>query len=205
MIDYLSGYPVVAKTVVDPVDFPFVQLTQVHGNRVLFVDKTTPSFLEADAMITQELELPLLIRHADCQVALVYDPIHHALGLAHAGWRGQVKSIYTEMIDQMKNLFKSDPESLLVSFSPSLGPTKSEFKNYRAELPEWMWSYEENPLHFNLWKIAEAELLSCGIQKENIERPKVCTYLDERFHSYRRTKTALRNYTFAFLKEPFPL
>jgi len=189
----------VAKTMVEPVDFACVQLTQVHGNKVLLVDKTTPSFLEGDAMITQELDLALVIRHADCQVAIVYDPVHHALGIAHAGWRGQTLSIYTAMINAMKTTFKSDPKNLHAAFSPSLGPTKSELKNYQTELPEWMWSYQQTPFHFNLWSIAKAELVSCGLLEEKIQLPTLCTHLDGRFHSYRRTKTALRNHTYGIL------
>ncbi len=199
MIEYFLEFPVVAKTIVEPVDFPCMQLNQVHGNKVVVVDKTTPSFLEADAMITQELDVPLVIRHADCQVAIVYDPVNHALGIAHAGWRGQTLSIYTMMVNQMKTAFKSDPKTLHVVFSPSLGPTKSEFKNYQTELPEWMWSYQQAPFHFNLWGIAKAEFISCGLLEERIQLPTLCTYLDSRFHSYRRTKTAQRNHTYGIL------
>jgi len=199
MIDYLTKWPVEAKTVVKKIDFPCVQLEQIHGNKVILVDRSTPSFLEGDAMITKEINLPLVIRHADCQVLIAYDPIQHALGIAHAGWRGQSQSIYTALIHALQKNFDSNPKDIQAAFSPSLGPTKSEFKNYRAELPEWMWAYEETSFYFNLWKIAEAELLLCGLLKENISLSTICTYLDDRFYSYRRDKTTLRNITFSKL------
>ena len=40
---------------------------------------------------------PLLLRFADCTPIVIYDPEHHALGLAHAGWRGTVAVSYTHL------------------------------------------------------------------------------------------------------------
>jgi YfiH family protein len=182
---------------------PFIELNQVHGKKVLLVDSSSPQKQDGDGMITQEIGLKLLIKHADCQVAIAYDPIRHALGVAHAGWRGQVLGLYSALIQAMQEAFGTEPKDLKVVFAPSLGPTKSEFINYRHELPQWMWAFEEAPLHFNLWKIAEKELFDLGIQPQNLSLPPCCTYLDTRFHSYRRDKTTLRNKTVSqLLKGP---
>ena len=39
-----------------------------------------------DGLVTDEPNLPLLIYAADCVPLYFYDPIHHAIGLSHAGW-----------------------------------------------------------------------------------------------------------------------
>lgn len=42
----------------------------------------------ADALITRETDLPLVVFSADCGIMLLYDPVHHAAGAVHAGWAG---------------------------------------------------------------------------------------------------------------------
>jgi copper oxidase (laccase) domain-containing protein len=72
---------------------------QVHGTGVRLVteDNRFPPFeaipYEADALITAEKDIPLMILTADCVPILLYDPAVGAVGAVHAGWRGTARDI----------------------------------------------------------------------------------------------------------------
>jgi polyphenol oxidase len=72
-----------------------VGLDQVHSDRVLSLDAANlPSgggnLGEGDGLITRLEGVPILILVADCLPVLFFDPVHKAIGLAHAGWRGTI-------------------------------------------------------------------------------------------------------------------
>ena len=45
----------------------------------------SPRDYAADALITRDANLPLVVFSADCGILLLYDPIHRAVGAIHAG------------------------------------------------------------------------------------------------------------------------
>lgn len=182
---------------------------QKHGKQVYPVPFSFPPSLESgmlnskegDGMITRQKGLGLMIKHADCQAAIFYDPINHAIANVHAGWRGNVQNIYAEAITQMRHAFGSAPENLLVGISPSLGPEKSEFIHFRTELPESFLEFQFKPCYFNLWEISRRQLIDAGILPHHIEIASLCTYSNPQdFFSYRRDKTTGRNATLALLR-----
>ena len=64
----------------------WVWLHQVHGNRVVAVDRAPGAPPEADGAVTARLDLPLVACAADCApLALVAEG---AIGVVHAGWAG---------------------------------------------------------------------------------------------------------------------
>ena len=148
-----------------------------------------------DALITHEIGVALPILHADCQAAIFYDPITGAIANAHSGWRGSVQNIYGEVV---KRLIKmgSRPENILVSISPSLGPTCAEFVHFEKELPKEFHHFQVNPFYFDFWEISRMQLTALGILETHIEIAEICTHTHEKeFHSYRRDKTEKRNAT----------
>ena len=172
-----------------------VSCVQVQGDRVVHVSEDFKNTEECDGLITKESELALMIRHADCQAAIFYDPIHKALANVHSGWRGNVKNIYRTTVEKMAFEFGTSPQDLLVGVSPSLGPKNSEFKNFRQELPEAFWEFQIKPEYFDLWAIARWQLEQCGILSSHIQIAQVCTYENEQdFYSYRRDKTRYKNH-----------
>ncbi len=178
-----------------------VSAHQVHSDRVLHVDASNAFEAgEADGLMTQIPGLGLMIKHADCQGALFYDPRHHALANVHAGWRGNVKNIYAKAIDKMQEAFGTSPTDLLVCISPSLGPNRAEFKHYREELPEHFWEFQVEPTYFDLWAVARMQLEERGVLPQHIEIASICTHSHpEDYFSYRRDKVTGRHATIAAL------
>lgn len=180
----------------------FVSSDQVHGNEVVEVSAIASICPKCDALMTKQKHLGLIAKHADCQAAIIYDPIHHALATVHSGWRGSVKNVYKATLEKMKSVYGSRPENVLVGISPSLGPQKAEFRNYLTELPEDFWRFQVAPTYFDFWAISEHQLREAGVLLQHIEIAGICTYSNERdFFSYRRgDKTGGRHATVAFLK-----
>ncbi len=174
---------------------------QVHGSEVTLVKQDQMEIAASDAMVTDLKNVGLMIKHADCQAAILYDPVHRALGNVHAGWRGNVQNIYRAAIQKMAQAFGTKPEDLLVGISPSLGPDHSEFKNYRTEFPEEFWTFQVRPHYFDLWAIARHQLESSGVLGHHIEIAGICTYANSQdFYSYRRDQVTGRHATIAYLK-----
>jgi YfiH family protein len=174
---------------------------QNHGKRVDLVDANYEPKEFADGLITQEKNLGILMTHADCQAAIFYDPVHHAVANVHCGWRGNVQNIYRETILAMKEKVGTAPQDLIVCISPSLGPEASEFKNYKEEFPSTFWGYQFKPNYFDLWKIANDQLENEGVLSHHIEIAALCTFTHtEDFFSYRREKITGRNATVVGLK-----
>ncbi len=172
-------------------------LCQCHSNTV--VEASFQKSPQADALITNKPKLGLLILHADCQAAIIYDPINHALANVHCGWRGNVQNIYAQTISQMIARYGSRPEELLVGISPSLGPMASQFQHYRDEFPDCYWDFQTND-YFNLWELSRYQLISVGVLPHHIEVAGICTYSNpEDYFSYRRTPKSGRHGTIAFL------
>ena len=143
-----------------------------------------------------------MMKHADCQAAIFYDPVHHALANVHSGWRGNVKNIYQTTILKMASVFGTKPQDLLVGISPSLGPQHAEFKNYKVEFPEHFWSFQVCPEYFDLWAIARHQLEEAGVLPYHIEIAGICTYANkEDCYSYRRDKVTGRHATLAMLRD----
>ncbi len=175
---------------------------QVHGAEV----KEAP--LEAsddkcDALYTQKEGVALFIKHADCQAAIVYDPVQKIIANIHAGWRGNVQNIYQATVNQLKRRFGSKPEDLIVGISPSLGPCCAEFINYKTELPEPFWEFQVKPFYFDLWAIARKQWMDAGVLSHHLQIAGICTCCNkEDYFSYRRDKPTGRHATVVLKKAP---
>lgn len=74
----------------------------------------------ADGLITDTAGTTLVAFGADCLTALFYDPAHHAIGAAHAGWRGTAAGILKKTVDAMSRAFGTDPAELSVALGPCI-------------------------------------------------------------------------------------
>ncbi|MBS4167885.1 peptidoglycan editing factor PgeF [Parachlamydia sp. AcF125] len=173
---------------------------QSHGTHIWHIKNLDTYPQKADALVTNESERALFVMHADCQAAIMYDPITQALANVHAGWRGNVQNIFQKTIHYLYSAFGAQPENILVAISPSLGPSNAEFKHFSAEFPPSFWDFQIRPFYFDLWAISQMQLETCGILPHHIQIAKMDTYsLSLDFFSYRRDGITGRNGTFAML------
>lgn len=168
----------------------------VHGAQVENVTKSSGPSLTCDGIITAEKGLSLAITHADCQVALMYDPRLHVIGNIHCGWRGNVQNIYQKSVEKLHKDFGCDPSTLCVALAPSLGKEHAEFIHFEKEWPKEFFAFQYRPTYFDLWEIARAQLIEAGVRAKNIGMPPFCTYKQEELcYSYRRDHTSARHVT----------
>lgn len=170
-----------------PTDWAWVR--QVHGSHV--VAPTRPGIgPEADGLITTDSNLPIAVSVADClPVALLADG---AVGLAHAGWRGAAAGVVSSTIAALTD--RGYPPHTVV-IGPGIGPCCFEvggevadrFPNSRART---RWETES----VDLPAAVAAEVAGLAVHLVT-----ACTYHDERFHSYRRDGTRLRQFGVAWI------
>lgn len=96
----------------------------VHGYAVTAVTQAQNGtwIPHTDGLITNEPGCALTMNFADCAPILLYDPVHHAIGLGHAGWQGAVKDLPGAMVRAMQQQFSSRPGDLIAAVGPCIGP-----------------------------------------------------------------------------------
>ena len=86
------------------VDRPWSWLRQVHGDRVVVVDRPGGGAGETgDALVTAAPGTALAVLTADC-APVAFASAEGVVGVAHAGWRGLVAGIVGETADAMRRL-----------------------------------------------------------------------------------------------------
>ena len=78
-------------------------LHQIHSNKFVYIDdkyklKTKP---KADAIITNQRNLPIGVLTADCVPILIFDNKKNMIAAIHAGWKGAYKDIIKRVISFM--------------------------------------------------------------------------------------------------------
>jgi YfiH family protein len=174
-----------------------ISATQVHGIKEAVItggQMAPPAEVpEVDILITAQPGVGLVIKQADCQAVMFYDPEHRVVAHAHCGWRGQVAGILGKTIAHLTHNFGCRAEALQAAIGPGLGPCCAEFRNYRQEFPRELWHYQVGPDYFDLWQLSVDQLRAAGLKPENIEVAKLCTRCRaEEFFSYRRDRVTGR-------------
>jgi YfiH family protein len=101
-----------------------VTLAQVHGRDVVAVRKggARPAGRPAaDVLISDDPDVALVVRAADCVPVLAVDPRTGAVGAAHAGWRGTAAGAAGALVAAMAREFSSRPADLVAAIGPSIG------------------------------------------------------------------------------------
>ncbi len=170
---------------------------QVHGGHAAVITSADQvqreDIPEVDILVTTVPGLGLVIKQADCQAVMLYDPINRVIANVHCGWRGHVHNILSETVALLQAGFGSQPPALYAAAGPSLGPCCAEFRNFRHEFPEVLWGYQERPNYFDLWRLTRDQLLAAGLQPERLDLARLCTRCRaDEFFSYRRDKVTGR-------------
>jgi YfiH family protein len=173
---------------------------QIHGCREVVVgrgqDDPAGELEAADILITGQPGVGLLIKQADCQAVILYDPGRRVVANVHCGWRGQVQNILGTAVARLREGFGCRPADLYAAISPSLGPCCAEFRHFRREFPPELWSYQVRPHYFDLWRLSLDQLQAAGLPASHLDLAGLCTRCRaDDFFSYRRNKITGRQGT----------
>jgi YfiH family protein len=164
--------------------------TQVHGRVVAVITGNPPEsgeVPEADILLSAAAGSGLLIKQADCQAVMLYDPVRRVAANVHCGWRGQVQNVLGQAVSRLGEIFGSRPRDLRAAIGPSLGPCCAEFRHFRRELPAEFWPYQVRPTYFDLWQVSLDQLVAAGLSPAHLDCAALCTRCRAReFFSYRR-------------------
>ena len=73
-----------------------------------------------DGVVTDRTDVVLTSIHADCLAVYVYDPVHHAAGLCHAGWKGTLGNIAVRTLETMTEAYGTDPKDVRCAISAGI-------------------------------------------------------------------------------------
>lgn len=180
-----------------------VTAQQVHDDHIACVhsvdtDNQTReyqrTFPTTDALATNEPGIPLMLFFADCVPVLFYDPIQHAVAIAHAGWKGTVARIAAKTLVRMQDEFGTRPSDCLIGVGPSIGPCCYEvdetvIDKLRQEFAK-TWTKFAIPRKdrwlLDLWSVNHDQLVEVGAADKNIVISGVCTACNtDLYYSYR--------------------
>ncbi len=185
---------------------------ELSSNRIIFPKQThtaaikviTEEFLSADeetrnqylkdtdSIITNQLDICIAVKTADCVPVLLFDPRQRVVAAIHAGWRGTAQNIVMKTIDKMVADFGSTPSDLIAGIGPSISPHVYEVSSdvynlFDRELYEETAPPKIDKRMLNLWKANHNQLTRAGVEVQNIETANLCTFSDrDRFFSARR-------------------
>ncbi len=167
-----------------------VHMNQQHGDTIISLKKDGPELtdtvFDADALITDIPGTAVMVKQADCQGVILFDPVKSAAAVVHSGWKGSVQNIIGKTVKRMVKDFNCLPENIKAAIGPSLGPCCAEFKTYKEIFPEHFRDYMAGENNFDFWSISQMQMINEGIQKENIEVSGICTKCrTDMFYSFR--------------------
>lgn len=142
-------------------------------------------YQDVDGMITDQPGLILVGSFADCVPLFFADPVHRAVGLSHAGWRGTVSKIGKVTVELMRDSFGSRPEDLICVIGPSICVDCYEVSQdvadafrqsfSRPQATDIMIEKDNGKYQLDLWKANAHVLKDSGILPKHIAISGLCT------------------------------
>lgn len=184
----------------------FVFTDQTHTINVRKVTRTDAGkgltkerdYKDVDGLITDEPGLVLSTFFADCVPLYFVDPVHHAIGMSHSGWRGTVGRIGTVTIAAMEKEYGSKPEELICAIGPSIcqdcyevsEDVAEEFaKEFTDREQEILLDKKNGKYQLDLWRANEIVLTEAGVLTEHLAVTNICTCCNQKLlFSHRASK-----------------
>jgi YfiH family protein len=170
----------------------------VHGTDVVHAE--SPRSLQepaqkADILFTDNPEVSLFMRFADCVPLLFHDPKKHVIGIAHAGWMGTLKGVAEVSVKAMQERYGSSLQDIVVGIGPSIGVDHYEVgaevaEQFQAKYngdAERILQTRAGRLHLDLWTANALQLKKMGVEQIQISGLCTACHLDD-WYSHRAEK-----------------
>ena len=169
-----------------------LRIAHEHRGRGFYKDPLPP----CDGIITDDPTVTLVTSHADCGAYFFYDPVHRAIGMAHAGWKGTLLRIGAEMARRMAEEFDTDPSDIIAATGPCICRDCFEVdadlgEKFQSEFGYPGISRPDRPgkAYVDLELAAAVQFVEAGVKPESITLMNACTYENrQHFFSHRRDK-----------------
>lgn len=169
-----------------------LRIAHEHRGRGFYKDPLPP----CDGIITDDPTVTLVTSHADCGAYFFYDPVHRAIGMTHAGWKGTLLRIGAEMARRMAEEFDTDPSDIIAATGPCICRDCFEVDADLGEKFQSEFGYpgisrpgRQGKAYVDLELAAAVQFVEAGIRPESITLMNACTYENrQHFFSHRRDK-----------------
>lgn len=166
---------------------------QTHSCNVAVARESQAEYPDTDASVTDQTDVMIGIRTADCVPVLLYDDVRRVVSAVHAGWRGTVGGITRKAVEVMMSEFGCRPTDIHAIIGPSISPGAFEVGDEVVEqfmlagFPDDIVLRNYPKHHIDLWKANQWMLTEAGVPAKQIEVAGLCTYTNTiRFFSARR-------------------
>ena len=168
-------------------------LQQVHSSKFIYINNKFKykKKIIADAVITNQRNLPIAVLTADCSPILIYDKKKKIIAAIHAGWKGAYKGITTKVI---RFMIKKGCElkNMIAVIGPSISlknyEVKEDFKRKFIKKNKENYIFfklNKNKLYFDLTGYIESSIKNSKIK--NVDILKIDTFdIKNKFYSARR-------------------
>lgn len=175
---------------------------QTHESNILNIDKSLFSLCEEvrnqklygiDAVVTTLSRVCIGVSTADCVPVLLYDEYKGVIAAIHAGWRGTLQKIVEKTVNYMIAEFSTSPKNIKAVIGPSIRVDAFEvgdevYERFKTEGFEMDKIAERRAKwHIDLLEANRNQLVTCGVNIDNIHISGICTYTNhQEFFSARR-------------------
>lgn len=190
-----------------------IHMRQIHSDIVTIADSnmhfTAPP--QCDAVITNRVNVPLMVMSADCTPILIYDPLHHAIGAVHAGRAGALKGILPKTLHAMQAHYGTSMQDVCIVFGPSIHGCCYEINETIAnEVKEKGYEdallYEKMKVYLDVNTILYLQLRTMGIASHCIESASHCTACHaQEYFSYRAQNQNTGRIAGVIILRPLPV
>ena len=141
-------------------------------------------YTDVDGLITNVPEITLATFYADCVPLYFVDPVHHAIGLSHSGWRGTVARMGKCTVEAMRREYGTKAADVYCAIGPSICQDCYEVSEdvavqfeeaFSGHVSEILLNKGNGKYQLDLWKANEIVLLEAGVKPEHLAVTDVCT------------------------------
>ncbi len=96
---------------------------QVHGTKIIRVNEPrglNNSPQKADGLVTNNENVTLFMRFADCVPIVLFDQINGVTGIFHAGWKGTLDKIVERGVNEFCDTYHSKTKNIIAGIGPSI-------------------------------------------------------------------------------------
>lgn len=187
-------------------------VNQLHSDKVKVI-YNNEQITDIDGLITNQKNIPLFIRTADCNSIILFDPEKEVIANIHSGWKGTLQRIIEKGVKEMIDVFGSNPSDIIACFFPSIRMChfevdedvyelfKNEFFNIEKYIKKGNYKEGKQKYYIDTTKINEEMLTNLNVKKENIYITEYCTMCNNDLFYSHRMNDKNRNLTVVDLKE----
>ncbi|GAB4273686.1 MAG: peptidoglycan editing factor PgeF [Coriobacteriia bacterium] len=152
---------------------------QVHGSRAQLVSHADAGSRvpAADALVTTETDLPLLLLFADClPLVLVATSPERAIAVAHVGWRGAASGVHREALRGVVAASGARPQDVMAFIGPHIMPCHYEVgADVLSRFQRDSATISAAPGRLDLGAVVRVDLEESGLSRERMVGVPACT------------------------------